>query len=198
MGILCETNHITETVPLSRNQNSPSNFAFPSEFCQDFEILWKFCLKQLSSRTPFPCLGIKILLRILLRQQNFVRILRCYGNFVSNGYRHGHRSLVSESNFYFEFFFPSRIFSQFCNSMGILSETDHITETVPLSRNQNSPSNFAFPPEFSYNFEIRWEFCLNQLSSRTPFLWLGIKILLRILLFHQNFFIILRFYGNLV
>ena len=169
---------MTESVPFSRNQNSRSNFAFPSEFCQNFEIRWEFSLKQFTSPTPSSCLRIKILVRILLSHQNFLTILIFFVNLVSNRSHRGHDPLVSESKFSFEFCFSTRIFSQFSYSMGILSQTVIITDTVPLFRNQNSPSNFAFPSEFGHNSDILWEFCLKQISSPTPSPCLQIKILL--------------------
>ena len=59
-------------LPLSRYQNSASNFVFSAEFCQNSDITAEFCLNTDIIIYTFPCLQIKILLRILFFQQNFV------------------------------------------------------------------------------------------------------------------------------
>ena len=148
----------------------------------------EFCLIQIWWSTPSPCLQIKILLRILLFQQNFVGIVIWQQNFV--WYRHDdqHRPLVSKSKFCFEFCSFSRILSELWYDSRILSETDIIIYTVPSSPNQNSASNFVFSAEF----------CLIQTWWSTPSPSLQIKILLRILFFQQNFVGIVIWQQNFV
>ena len=92
-------------LPLFRNQNSAWNFAFPAEICQNSDIPAEFCFIIYTH----PCLVIKILLRILLFQQNFVRILISNQNFVSLSTP----ILFSKSKFCLEFCFSSRISSVF-------------------------------------------------------------------------------------
>ena len=127
---------MTDSYPLLEIKSSALNFAFPAEFFENSDITAEFCFIIYT----YPSLEIKILLRILLFQQNFVRILICYENFVS--YRHHYLHL-------------------------------------PVSRNQNSAWNFAFPAEFCQNSDITAEFCF--IIYTYPFLL--IKILFRIFLF---------------
>ena len=106
-------------------ENSPSG----TKFCLEFSFLSRILSETDIIIYTSPCLEIKILLRILLFQQNFVRILISQQNFVSNRHHCLH---------------------------------------LPLSRNQNSASNFAFPAEFCQNSDITAEFRLKQTSLSTP------------------------------
>ena len=175
---------------LLQEQNSPYNFIFSPE-------LWYH--KGISLNIDiiidnYPCLDIKILLTILFSHQN----CDILWEFCLIQTSLSTSPLVSKSKFCFEFCFLSRILSEFWYRSRILSETDMIIYTVPLSRYQNSAWNFAFPAEFCQNSDIWWEFCLIQTSLSTPSPCLQIKILLRILFSHQNFVRILIFYENFV
>ena len=117
---------------MSRNQNSAYNFGFPTEYCQNSEILREFGFIQTSLSTSTLVIKIKILLRTLLFQQNFVRILTSQQNFVPLS----KPILVWKSKFCSQFCFSSRILSKFRYTTRILLHTDIIIYIYPCHQKQ--------------------------------------------------------------
>ena len=65
-------------------------FCFSSRILSEFRYHSRISLNTNIMIDTYPCLDIKILLRILFSQQNFVRILISQQNFVSNRHHYLH------------------------------------------------------------------------------------------------------------
>ena len=200
-------------VPLPRNQNSAQNFVFAAEFSQNSDITAEFYFIIYT----YPCLEIKILLRILFLQQNFVRILIFYENFVSNRHHYLHlplsRNQNSAQNFVFaaEFCQNSDILREFCLKQTSLSTSTLVSKSkfcLKCCFRRRILSKFRYHSRilFPYlhlplsrnrnsaqNFGFAAEFCRNSdIIAQFSFIiytypCVEIKILLRILFSQQNF-----------
>ena len=138
----------------------------------------------------YPCFEIKILLRILLFQQYFVRILIFYKNFVSYSHHYLHLPVSRNQNSAYNFAFPA----EFCQNSYITAEFCFIIYTYPCLEIKILLRILAFPAEICQKSDITAEFCF--IISAYP--CLEIKILLRILLFQQKFVRILISQQNFV
>ena len=185
--------HHSLRLPLSRYQNSASNFAFPAEFCQNSDITAEFRFIQTSlSTSP------------LVSKSKF-----CFEFCFL-------RRILSELWYHTRILFYTDIIVYTCHCLHIkillgillLQQNSDITAEFRITQTSWSTSTVVskskFCLEFCFHSRILSEFWYHSriffhtdsIVYTSPYL--DIKILLRILLFQQNFVTILIFYENFV